>query len=36
MLGCTTLMDTDVLAEALVQKGYGQSNLREVWNRLQL
>lgn len=36
VLGCTTLMDTDMLAEALAQKGCGESNPREVWNRLQL
>lgn len=36
MLGCTTVMDTDVLAEALLQKGCGQSHPMEAWNRLQL
>lgn len=34
--GCTTVMDTDVLAEALLQKGCGQSHPVEAWNRLQL
>lgn len=33
MLGCTIVMDTDVLAEALVQKGCGQSHPMEPWNR---